>query len=191
MRMQPAVGKKNKISSPSEGRNSRSSSGHREVDLVPIMNLFVTLIPMLLSMVVLVTISYISLDLSNPNSSSGGGSSSSESKKEKKEQRITKLELSINVVNDQEFFQFNKNGNPDKDYSAITTDNLSKLSEVLNEYRKIMMEDKYGDSNFSENDDRSLPIIIIPKDYVRFGTFVKTMDLCKKMKFTDIMLGEI
>lgn len=190
MRMKPAVGKKSKINSPSEGRNSRGSSGHQEVDLVPIMNLFVTIIPMLLSMVVMVTIAYISLDLTNPNSS-GGGVSSSESKKEKKEQKITKLELSINVENDQEFFQFNKNGKPDPAYVAIKTDNLSRLSEVLNEYRKIMMEDKYGDSVFTEDDDKSLPIIIIPKDYVKFGTFVKTMDLCKKMKFTDIMLGEI
>ena len=69
MRMKPAVGRRNKIYSPSQGRNAQKSSGHQEVDLVPIMNLFVTLIPMLLSMVVLVSIAYISVDLTNPNAS--------------------------------------------------------------------------------------------------------------------------
>ena len=191
MRMQPAVGKRNRISSPSEGRNNRDSSGHREVDLVPIMNLFVTIIPILLTMVVLVSIAYISLDLTNPNAPVTG-SSPSEVSKDKKEQRITKLELSINVENDEEFFLFYKNGEIDTDYDAINTDDLGKLSEVLKDYRQIMMEDRYGSSTLDDNDEeRTFPIIIIPKDYVRFGTFVKTMDLCKKMKFTDIMLGEI
>ena len=54
-----------------------------------------------------------------------------------------------------------------------------------------MLEDKYGDSSLSKDDDKSLSIIIVPKDYVKFGVFVKTMDLCKKMKFSDIMIGEI
>lgn len=191
MRMQPAVGKRNRISSPSEGRNNRDSSGHREVDLVPIMNLFVTIIPMLLTMVVMVSIAYISLDLTNPNAAGASGGAT-EARKGEKEQRITKLELSINVENDQEFFQFYKNGKIDTDYAAISTDDLGKLSEVLKDYRQIMMEDRYGSSTLDDNDEeRTFPIIIIPKDYVRFGTFVKTMDLCKKMKFTDIMLGEI
>lgn len=191
MRMQPAVGRKKRISSPSEGRNSRRSSGHQEVDLVPIMNLFVTIIPMLLTMVVMVSIAYISLDLTNPNAAGASGGAT-EARKGEKEQRITKLELSINVENDQEFFQFYKNGKIDTDYAAISTDDLGKLSEVLKDYRQIMMEDRYGSSTLDDNDEeRTFPIIIIPKDYVRFGTFVKTMDLCKKMKFTDIMLGEI
>lgn len=189
MRMQPAVGKKKKITSPSEGRNRQGSTGHQEVDLVPIMNLFVTIIPMLLTMVVLVSIAYISLDLSSP-SASGAGSNSSDKKNDKKPE-ITSLELSINIENDIEFFAFTKNGQPDSAIEKIPADNYSKLTEVLKNYREVMWKDKYEDALILEEDDKFLSIIITPKEYVRFGTFVKTIDLCKKMKFTDIMLGEI
>ncbi len=190
MRINPAVGKKNKIYSPSQGRNANRSTGHQEVDLVPIMNLFVTLIPMLLSMVVLVSIAYISLDLTNPNAS-GGAASSEDKKKDKDQARIKKLELTINVDEEGEIFSFSKNDTIDVKYAQILSSDFSKLSEALKSYRTIMLEDKYGDSNISEGDNRSLPIIIIPKDYVKFGVFVKTMDLCKKMKFSDIMIGEV
>lgn len=190
MRINPAVGKKNKIYSPSQGRNAKKNSGHQEVDLVPIMNLFVTLIPMLLSMVVLVSIAYISLDLTNPNASGAAGSSS-EKKDEKKVPEIKKLELIINVDDQGEIFVFNKNGEPDTDQKKILSSNFQDLSKALDKYRTIMLKDKYGDSTLAEDDDKSLSIIIIPKDYVKFGVFVKTMDLCKKMNFTDIMIGEI
>ncbi len=190
MRINPAVGKKNKIYSPSQGRNANRSTGHQEVDLVPIMNLFVTLIPMLLSMVVMVSIAYISLDLTNPNAS-GGSSSSAEKKEKPKEARINKLELIINVDDTGEFFVFNKNGKPDTT-AVIKSTELDKLSKALETYKTVMLEDKFGDSQTSDEDsDKTLPIIVIPKDYVKFGVFVKTMDLCKKMNFTDIMIGEI
>ncbi len=191
MRMNPAVGKKNKIYSPSQGRNARKDSGHQEVDLVPIMNLFVTLIPMLLSMVVLVSIAYISLDLTDPNASGAGGSSKDKKEEKAKEPKIKKLELVINVDEQGEVFVFNKNGELDTKQDPILASNFNELSKALERYRSDMLEDKYGNTSLSEDDDKSLSIIIVPKDYVKFGVFVKTMDLCKKMKFSDIMIGEI
>jgi biopolymer transport protein ExbD len=190
MRINPAVGKKNKTYSPSQGRNAQKNTGHQEVDLVPIMNLFVTLIPMLLSMVVLVSIAYISVDLTNPNAT-GSSESSAGKNVDKKVPEIKKLELVINVDDQGEIFIFNKNGEPDADQPKILVANFRELSDALVRYRNIMLEDKYGDSSLSKDDDKSLSIIIVPKDYVKFGVFVKTMDLCKKMKFSDIMIGEI
>jgi len=190
MRINPAVGKKNKIYRPSEGRNAKKNAGHKEVDLVPIMNLFVTLIPMLLSMVVLVSIAYLSLDLTNPNAS-GGGKSSTEKKAEKKPPQINKLELIINKDDTGEIFIFNKNGELDPDQPEILVENFQELYKALDRYKAIMLEDKLNNSESPENADESLSIIILPKEYVRFGVFVKTMDLCKKMNFSDIMIGEI
>lgn len=188
--MKPAVGRKNKFTSPSQGRNAKDNSSHQEVDLVPIMNLFVTLIPMLLSMIVMVSIAYISVDLTNPNAS-GGGKTEADKKTEKKDPVIKKLELIINVDDQGEIFVFNKNGEPDPEQPKILVSNFNQVSEALIKYRDLMLIDKYGDSSMSEDDDKSLSIIIVPKDYVKFGVFVKTMDLCKKLKFSDIMIGEI
>jgi len=190
MRINPAVGKKSKTYKPSQGRNAQKNAGHQEVDLVPIMNLFVTLIPMLLSMVVLVSIAYISLDLSNPNAP-GAGEASTAKKTEKKAPQITKLELIINKDDTGEIFIFNKNGEIDPDQPEILVSNFHELYTALSKYKKIMLEDKSNNSESSENADESLSIIILPKEYVRFGVFVKTMDLCKKMNFSDIMISEI
>ena len=189
MRINPAVGKKNKIYRPSEGRNAKQNAGHKEVDLVPIMNLFVTIIPMLLSMVVLVSIAYISLDLTNPNASGSGASTAK--KVEKKPPRINKLELIINKDDTGETFVFNKNGEIDPEQPKILVANFHELYKALDRYKTIMLEDKMNNAESPENADKSLSIIILPKEYVRFGVFVKTMDLCKKMNFSDIMIGEI
>jgi hypothetical protein len=188
--IQPAAGKRRRtISRPSQGRNSRNSDGPKEVDLVPIMNLFVTIIPMLLSMVVLTTIAYVSLDITQTNASGGGGSAGKQEKKN--ERRITKLELTINIEDGKEFFHFNKNGAPDPEVKEIPVEEFSALAKALDNYRTIMLEDKYNDASLKEGDEKILPIIIIPKDDIRFGTFVKAMDLCKNMRFTDIVLLEI
>lgn len=189
--IQPGVGKrKRSFSKPSQGRGKQVDRSSKEVDLVPIMNLFVTIIPMLLSMVVLTTIAYISLDITQTNSSSGSGNSA-ENQTNKKEKRITNLQLTINTEDGKEFFHFNKNGTPDPEVTEIPAENFAKLAEVLDSYRTIMLEDMFDDSTLTEGDGKELPIIIVPKDNIRFGTFVKAMDLCKNMRFTDIVLLEI
>ena len=190
MRKRPTAGNRSRFSSPSEGRSKKIDTGSKEVDLVPIMNLFVTIIPMLLSMVVLTTIAYISLDVRGAEGSSGGAGSS-QNKKANNEKRITKLELTINYDQGREYFHFNKNGKPDPDVTEIPADDFTTLAKVLDNYRTIMLEDKYDDASLNNGDDKFLPIIIIPKDEIRFGTFVKAMDLCKNMRFTDIALLEI
>lgn len=187
MRMKPAVGKRYGTYNPSQGRNASIGSEQKEVDLVPIMNLFVTLIPMLLSMVVLVSIAYISLDLNNPNASGNGNVSPELAQKNIPE--IRKLELVINVIDGEERFYFNRNDSLDVEIGEIPASKFSDLSTALVGYRTAMLS-KREDTN-SEPEIEALPIIITPKDYVKFGLFVKTMDLCKKLNFTDIMIGEI
>ncbi len=189
MRRTPAVGTKKKTYSPSEGRARQGDHGHKEVDLVPIMNLFVTIIPLLLQMVVLVTIAYVTLDLTTPQA---GGGTGSESNEEETPKEITDLELVINVGEDnKEFYNFVKNGEIDTDVANIPVENMDKLADALRNYRSIMFNDLFNDNDVDKHKDKQLTIQVFPKDYVEFGTFVKTMDLCKKLNFGDIILKEI
>jgi hypothetical protein len=60
--------------SPSKGRNTKMT-GMEALDMTPIMNLFIVLIPMLLTMLVTVQLSYIALNLAATSQGSGGSGS--------------------------------------------------------------------------------------------------------------------
>jgi hypothetical protein len=57
--------------SPSKGRNTKMT-GMDPLDMTPIMNLFITIIPMLLTMLVTLQLSYISLNLAATSQGAGG-----------------------------------------------------------------------------------------------------------------------
>ncbi|OQY37556.1 MAG: hypothetical protein B6226_05070 [Candidatus Cloacimonetes bacterium 4572_65] len=183
--------KRKRYKSPSESRK-RQQADSKDVDLIPIMNLFVTIIPLLLSMFATIQIAYVTLDLAVP-SVGGGGAETTETNKENKELRIKKLELMIYYKDGTESFSFSKNDKYDTSIGVkgkIAGKDFKLLHDALVSYRDILAEDMYG-SKDTHGGVNKIPIVIIPTDYVTFGTFVKTMDLCKKLDFTDIILNTV
>lgn len=182
MRRMPSVGRKGTFKSPSQGRRGGGNSDSSEVDLTPIMNLFVALIPVLLQTVMLVTVAYVALDLTVSNA----GGAAQEEQNQKVD--IKKLELTINTDNEMnsEYFVFKVNDKLDGE--KIPATDLSALAKALKSYKARIQKDKHKVVTADMQD--TLTIYLLPKPKVHFGTFVKTMDLCKKLEFKDIYLQD-
>jgi hypothetical protein len=189
MRRSYGVATKSDVVGPSQNRNAKGAGGHKEVDMVPIMNLFVTIIPILLQMVVMISIAYVTLDPSS--AASGEGSAAPEKQVEK--EAIESLILSINYDEEKgyEFYRFTKNDEADEEVGEIKVTELSKLTAALKGYREVMKKSDDKKDSDSEKEIEAYSIEVTPKDNIKFGTFVRTLDLCKKLKFTDIFLSDV
>ncbi len=60
---------------PSEGRNQKKQTPPIQPDLVPLMNLFITIVPFLLTIVVISQVAMVALNFSTPGGGGPGGSS--------------------------------------------------------------------------------------------------------------------
>jgi len=69
---------------PSAGRNQRLAGGPKEPDLVPIMNLFITIIPFMLYMLVIAQLALVALNFAPTGGGGGGGQGPGGDKAEEK-----------------------------------------------------------------------------------------------------------
>lgn len=138
----------------------------REPNLIPIMNLFIVVIPMLMTMMVAVHLSMLEITLST---GSGGGGQTEEKEAPPKEITLglftDKFELRVEGTKDVIQIPIDK-----KEYPQY---NYVKLDESIAELKR-------------EN-ERQNAIKIVPDPKVKFDTLLRTIDICKDNGFPDII----
>ncbi len=147
---------------------NRSESQHepREPNLIPIMNLFIVLIPMLMTIMVSVHLAMIEITL--PTSSSGGGAGSGEEQVEDIP-RVLTLALFL-------------------DRFEIKVEGVEKVVEIPQ-----LAPGKYDyatlDMNLAQLDEDNPnqgTMEILPDPDVAFDTLLRSIDLCKTNNFPNI-----
>jgi biopolymer transport protein ExbD len=158
---------------PSAGRNQRGATGPKEPDLVPIMNLFITIIPFLMLMLVISQVALVALNFTQ---GTGGGSEGGEGGGGDLEQ--AKLEVIVmaseNAAN-KVFpgFEVREEG---RDPILIPLVNLQydypRLDDALSKIR--------------ERNPEVYDISVSPYPDVRYEHLIKTIDLCKEHNFVNV-----
>jgi hypothetical protein len=159
---------------PSAGRNQRPTSAPKLIDLVPIINLFITIVPFLLLILVISQIALVSLNFTQ---STGGGTSTTAGGGSPKTD-LPLIEVIITAPEDNgngvtAGFEIREPstqpvmiGLENNLYNYASLDSL--LRQVKSRYQTL------GDIN------------VIPYPYVRYETLMKTIDLCKSNEFLNV-----
>ena len=155
-------------------RPSEAKRGYREdfqgPNLIPIMNLFIVIIPMLITMVV--TVNLAMLHISIP--AGGGDDSDTGSVAEESDN-----ESPLRVIITPEAFTVREKDTDNKLLDEIEIKkedgryNLFQLDKVISDFRK-----KYPDKNVIE---------VLPDNSVKYETLLKTIDVCKYNKFVNVV----
>lgn len=166
---------------PSAGRNQRSAGGPKEPDLVPIMNLFLTIIPFMLYMVVVVQLALIALNFT-PSGGGGGGGGQGPGGGPAEEKKIEIFIMDQDASDRGLFpgFEIREPGQETLKIRALGKDvndayvyDFQSLNEVLKEIR--------------DRNPGQTQISVSPYPTILYGSLIKTIDLCKNNQFTNVM----
>jgi hypothetical protein len=152
--------------SPSKGRNTKMS-GMEPLDMTPIMNLFITIIPMLLTMLVTLQLSYIALNLAATSQGNGGSGTGPGGEKIKivkvvlYDNRIEIQEEGVSSTNIPTYFA---NGQVKYDYVALDAAIISVKERNPNLYN----------------------IKVVPYPTVAYDTLIRSIDICKLDGFPNV-----
>jgi biopolymer transport protein ExbD len=160
---------------PSEGRNQKKQSPPELPNLVPLMNLFVTIIPFLLTMIVISQVALVALNFSGgaegavSRDSTGSGSSIPQG-----------IEIKLILMaseGDRLFPGFEIRMAGSGSYMIKNSDNggqynFSELDLVL---KNLQQEKKTPD----------VSVVVYPD--VLYGNLMKTIDLCKQNGFSNVI----
>lgn len=157
---------------PSAGRNQHSITEPKMIDLVPIINLFVTIVPFLLLILVITQVALVSLNFSK---GTGGGEGSVAGGGAKKE--LPKVEVIIIAPEDkgEKLFPGFEVREPGKAPVYLGMLNNQYDFVALNSLLKSI-RGRYTDL---------YDINVAPYPYVRYETLIKTIDLCKSNNFIN------
>ncbi len=156
------------------------AGGPKEPDLVPIMNLFLTIIPFLLFMLVMVQVSLIALNFT-PSGGGGGGGGQGPGGGGAEEKKIEIYIMDQNAPERGLFpgFEIREPGQETLKINALSSENniiqfdFVSLNEILKQIRE-------------RNPDQS-QISVSPYPSILYGPLIKTIDLCKKNNFENVM----
>ncbi|MCB5230779.1 MAG: hypothetical protein WCX83_03055 [Candidatus Cloacimonas sp.] len=153
-------------------RRIQKSSGPEDLNLIPIMNFFITIIPMLLVITVTVHMALLSLDLS-ASGGGGGGSDGSGEGGAGAEEKVKKIELVI--YNNK--FEVREEGSNTLVLDQVT-DGLNNLYDFAT-LGSVLMEIKSRNENVNE-------IRVIPYPDVLYDTLIKAIDVSKLQGFVEV-----
>ncbi len=154
---------------PSDARNQKSQSSPSEPNVVPVMNLFLTIIPFLLLFVVLSNVALVSLDLSSGGGTDGGDGAGDGGGEIPKVQVIIYHDP-VSDPSQANSFEIREPKLPAQKIPAINgRHDYVKLDAALKEI-KARRPDLWD-------------INVVPSDDVLFETLLQTIDLCKKNQF--------
>lgn len=151
---------------PSQNRTG-SQHEHREPNLIPIMNLFIVIIPMLMTIMVSVHLAMIEITL--PAQSAGGGNG------EEAEEQVEDLPKMITLALFPDRFEIMVEG--DKGVTEIP-----QLSPGRHDFVTL-------DKNMAElkiAHEKQGTIEVLPDPTVRFDTLLRSIDICKSNNFPNI-----
>lgn len=157
---------------PSERRNQKKQTPPEQPNLVPIMNLFITIIPFLLTMIVISQVALVALNFSAP----GGGGSDTGSEPgggPEKDIQIIVMASSGNQV----FPGFEIRG-WDKSVFIRNSDNQANYNFIA--LNQTLREIKTQHQKLTD-----ITLIVYPD--VLYGTLIQTIDLCKQNGFPNVI----
>ena len=139
----------------------------REPDTIPIMNLFLTIIPMLLLMVVVSQTALVALNFNAADAGDGGGGNGTGGGEKKAE--VIEIFIMAHDQADAGIFKGFKIVEPGKANREVRFSRGDYDFEGLN---KTLQEMKRIEPNITE-------VSIVPYDNVKYGALLRTIDLCK------------
>jgi biopolymer transport protein ExbD len=154
---------------PSEGRNQKKQTPPEQTNLVPIMNLFITIIPFLLTIVVISQVALVALNFSATGSTGAGGSGGRGGGKEVK---VIIMASEGNQL--YPGFEIRGWGNT---LAIKNTDNRGA-------YNFLALNNTLADIQNSLH-NKEITVVVYPD--VLYGTLIKTIDLCKQNGFPNVI----
>lgn len=158
---------------PSEGRNQKKQTPPEQPNLVPLMNLFMTIIPFLLSIIVISQVAMVALNFSAAGTGGGEGGPGPGGSGLEKEVKVIIMASSGNQV----FPGFEIRGWDNGPVYIRNSDtggnyNFVSLNETLGKIKTSMMVE-------------NITIVVYPD--VMYGTLIQTIDLCKQNGFPNVI----
>jgi len=155
---------------PSSSRRL-SQKEPRNPNLIPIMNLFIVIIPMLMTIMVSVHISMVGINLS---SSRGGGGEQPEDKEPPKKITLALIpdRFEIQVEGQKEIIEI----------PVIPVDSISADAGV--KYDFITLDKKI--SELKKEIENQNTIVVLPYSGVKFDILLRAIDICKDNGFPNI-----
>ncbi|HPN40408.1 MAG TPA: biopolymer transporter ExbD [Candidatus Cloacimonadota bacterium] len=160
---------------PSAGRNQRLAGGPKEPDLVPIMNLFLTIIPFMLYMLVITQLALIALNFA-PSGGGGGGGQGPGGDAKAEEKKI-------------EVYIMNQDA-PDRglirgfEVREPGMENI-KVPFVNGNYDFVRLDQILKDIRARNPEQREINVSPYPD--VLYGPLIQTIDLSKSNGFINVM----
>jgi len=152
---------------PSKNR-SRSQNENREPNLIPIMNLFIVIIPML--MTIMVTVHLAMIEITLPTESAGGNGD--DEAQELLEEDIPKV-ITLALLPDR--FEIMVEGMED----IITIPQLS-----VGTYDYFTLDENIA--RLKKSNENQGTIDLLPDPSVKFDTLLRSIDICKSNNFPNI-----
>jgi biopolymer transport protein ExbD len=158
---------------PSEGRNQKKQSPPELPNLVPIMNLFVTIIPFLLTMIVISQVAMVALNFSSAGGGGGndGGSGSGPG-------QAIEIKLILMASSGNQLFPgfevrvageggiLIRNSDSDGFYNFVELDQILKVLQ-------------------NRKNTPDITLVVYPD--VLYGNLIQAIDLCKQNGFTNVI----
>lgn len=157
---------------PSEGRNQKKQSPPIQPNLVPIMNLFMALIPFLLQMIVISLVAMVALNFSSAGG--GGGTGGGGGGGPEKDVKVIIMASEGNQIFPG--FDIRESG------SAVIS---VKNSENGGNYNYLYLNKVLGDIKTNNQQLGDITVVVYPD--VLYGTLIKTIDLCKQNGFPNVI----
>lgn len=157
---------------PSEGRNQKKQSPPEQPNLVPIMNLFMALIPFLLMMIVISQIALVALNFSAAGGGGGGGAGGGgETPKE--------IKVIIMASEGNQIF-------PGFEIRESEGGNIAiKNAENGGRFNFMSLNNTLGNIKANNQGLGDITIVVYPD--VLYETLIQTIDLCKQNGFPNVI----
>lgn len=156
------------VQRPSSRRNIKQEAS--SLNLLPIMNLFIVIIPMLLSITAAVKIAMLAIDLQAP---SGGGNEKSEMEEDLPKRIDLQLFTNRIVIKVQDV---------DKNITLYAVD--SNAVAVNKRFNLYQLDDELR--KLKKDNEKQTEIGIMPSDNIDFKTLMLAIDLSKQNGFVTI-----
>lgn len=158
---------------PSQARQQRSQTAPQEPNLVPIMNLFVTIIPFLMLLVVVSQVALVALNFSSEGGPGAGGSGIGGGEVDKQ----IEIHLMLRDKPEAGLFQGMEIREVDGKKHKIPA-----LSEMMYDFPGL--NDLLIDLKARNADTDNIAVIVHPE--VVYDTLIRTIDLCKQNGFPTV-----
>lgn len=174
---------------PSAGRNRRLAGGPKEPDIVPLMNLFLTIIPLLLYMLVIVQLALVALNFT-PSGGGGGGGVQGPGGDGAEEKKI-EIYIMDQDAPDRGLFPGFEIREPGQETHKIKVTAMKKFKDASGEeviqYVYDFQALNEALKQIRERNPNQTQISVSPYPSILYGPLIKTIDLCKHNSFTNVM----